>query len=175
MNKDDILKAAQAAPSKANVEDYREIVVTLRDKGFTWRDIADFLKERGVEMDHTRLYRAFGQSQKNRRKETRDIDIASITYKGERKTKKNNTWNVMELVLPTKLGMPINVIGYAWATGPTKSIWTNGSIINFKNALLVVKSGEGIPAAQINLELSIENAEWIKQEIYIMPKWDSLL
>ena len=59
MDKDELLAAAKAAPAKVRLEEYREVVQELRGKGFTWREIADFLTERGVPTEHSWLYRTF--------------------------------------------------------------------------------------------------------------------
>ena len=61
MKANEILAAAKALPEKQNLEEYRETVEVLRDKGYTWREIAEFLNERGVSTDHTRLFRLFGK------------------------------------------------------------------------------------------------------------------
>ena len=57
MNISDLLKQAEAAPSKPSIEAARDTVLLLRQKGYTWRKIASFLGERGISTDHTRLYR----------------------------------------------------------------------------------------------------------------------
>ena len=59
MDKDKVLAAAKAAPQKIQLEEFRDAVETLREKGYTWREIADFLNEQGVQTDHTRVYRTF--------------------------------------------------------------------------------------------------------------------
>ena len=71
MDPDQILAAAKAASPKVRLEEHRDAVEVLRDKGFTWRDIADFLNQQGVQTDHTRVYRTFGQSPKQRATESR--------------------------------------------------------------------------------------------------------
>ena len=88
MNHEKILADAKAAPSKVILEEYREAVQELRQKGFTWREIADFLTERGVAIDHTRVYRMFEQQKKQRRTESRPVNIYRITYLGEQMTRK---------------------------------------------------------------------------------------
>lgn len=54
---DDILKAAQSAPSKGSLESHLLTIETLRDKGYTWREIAAFLTEQGVPTDHSKVFR----------------------------------------------------------------------------------------------------------------------
>lgn len=57
MQPDALLKLAQNQPSKFGLEAHRDTVCELRRKGFSWRAIADFLIEKGVKTDHTRVYR----------------------------------------------------------------------------------------------------------------------
>jgi hypothetical protein len=53
----DILKAAQTAPPKDSLEAHLTTIETLRDKGYTWREIATFLTEHGVPTDHSKAFR----------------------------------------------------------------------------------------------------------------------
>jgi hypothetical protein len=57
MNSDAILREANAAPPKVGLEEHREAISILREKGYTWREIADFLAKRGIKADHTNVYR----------------------------------------------------------------------------------------------------------------------
>jgi hypothetical protein len=41
------------------VRQYLESVYVLREKGFSYREIAEWLTERGVEVDHNEVYREF--------------------------------------------------------------------------------------------------------------------
>jgi transposase len=52
-----ILDDAKKQPSKIHLEDYREIIEVLRDKGYTWREVATFLNDRDVQVDHTTIYK----------------------------------------------------------------------------------------------------------------------
>lgn len=52
-----VLQDALNAPPKTDLSDYLESIKALRDKNWSWRDIASFLKDRGVETDHTKLLR----------------------------------------------------------------------------------------------------------------------
>lgn len=146
----------------------------LRDKGFTWREIADFLTEQGVQADHTRVYRVFGEKPK-RQTESRQIEISRITYRGERKTKKGGTWKLLEIELPSKLGQPIVLLGHAWGTGAAKFALGDEDTIVFRDVTLVTKSGSGLPMAYLKADFQAEGNNWSHQEVYIMPKWDALL
>ncbi len=65
MKLNNILEDAQSAPSKSSIEEHKEAILILRSKKFTWREIADFLVERGVQTDHTQVYRLISKT-KNR-------------------------------------------------------------------------------------------------------------
>jgi hypothetical protein len=60
-----VLAEARRAPARTELGPYMESIKTLRDKKWSWREIADFLKERGVDTDHTKLIR-FAQKHEKR-------------------------------------------------------------------------------------------------------------
>lgn len=53
----EILNEAQSVKPKETLGPYRETILTLREKNYSWRDIAEFLVERGIETDHSKLFR----------------------------------------------------------------------------------------------------------------------
>lgn len=57
MKPNDLLKAATELPGKYGLEAYRDAIFVLRNKGLSWREIADFLIEKGVKTDHSRIFR----------------------------------------------------------------------------------------------------------------------
>jgi hypothetical protein len=59
---DRILDDAQSAPTKGTLEAHREAILLLRSKRYTWREIAEFLAERGVQTDHTKIYRLINKA-----------------------------------------------------------------------------------------------------------------
>jgi len=59
MKPDQLLKEAQLVDMKGVLEPHREAIFLLREKGYTWREISDFLNDRGIETDHTKVYRFF--------------------------------------------------------------------------------------------------------------------
>lgn len=63
MPDDAILRDAQTAPAKGSLEPHAEAIRVLRGKGYSWREIAQFLAERGVATDHTAVYRFFTRTQ----------------------------------------------------------------------------------------------------------------
>ncbi len=175
MSREKILAAAKAAPAKVQLEDHREAVYRLRDKGFTWREIADFLTEQGVPTDHTRVYRTFGKEPKVRRTDTREVEISRMHFVGERKTKKNNSWNVFEIEVPSQLGQPITLVGYAWGTNVARPEVGDQNAVAFRDATLVIRTGDGYPTACIKAELQTEDQSWTQSDLYIQPKWEALL
>ena len=68
VNQKDLLKEAEAAPDKRGLEAHREAISLLRDKGHTWRQIAEFLTERGINTDHTKVLRMFRNPRKKNKK-----------------------------------------------------------------------------------------------------------
>ena len=56
-NPESILQDAQSAKPRESLELYKDAITVLREKGYTWREVAEFLNERGVETDHTKVYR----------------------------------------------------------------------------------------------------------------------
>ena len=57
MDINQLIKEAKEAKSKNGLKSYTEVINTLRKKGYSWRDISEFLAERGVKADHTKIYR----------------------------------------------------------------------------------------------------------------------
>jgi hypothetical protein len=57
MTPNKMLEQAKAAPEKRGLEAYLETIWELRRKGNSYREIAEFLNERGLATDHTAVYR----------------------------------------------------------------------------------------------------------------------
>jgi len=53
----ELLKAAKSAPSKAPLAEHLDTILTLREKSYSWRDIAAFLNEHGVVTEHSKIFR----------------------------------------------------------------------------------------------------------------------
>lgn len=64
----DLLKQAKAAPEKQSLAAHSEAVLVLRDKGYTWREIAQFLGERGISADHTSIFRLVSKTKEKKTK-----------------------------------------------------------------------------------------------------------
>jgi hypothetical protein len=54
---DAVLEEALDANPRNDLHPYREAIKALRDKGYSWRESADWLGERGIRTDHTKLLR----------------------------------------------------------------------------------------------------------------------
>ena len=63
---EEVYLAAQAEPSRKPLQDYMDAIVELREsKGFSFREIADWLNEKvGVKADHNMVYREYKKHQK---------------------------------------------------------------------------------------------------------------
>ena len=53
----DMLRDAMQAPNRETLATHKETISTLRQKNYTWREIAEFLSERGMQTDHSKLFR----------------------------------------------------------------------------------------------------------------------
>ena len=174
MDKNELLAAAKAAPAKVRLEEYREVVQELRGKGFTWREVADFLTERGVPTEHSWLYRTFEKKKKTRGVESQPVEISRAKYVGTRQTKKG-AWGLLEIDLPSALGQPIPVVAHYWAKGAAKLDLEEDDTVTLRDATLVTKIGGTFPTAYIKAELRAVGGQWSPQEMYITPKWEALL
>jgi hypothetical protein len=56
---DALLAEAEAELSPRVIERYVDVITTLREKDFSYREIAAWLCERGVRVDHNEVYRAY--------------------------------------------------------------------------------------------------------------------
>jgi hypothetical protein len=52
-----LFREAEQEPDFRTLSAYVDSIRTLRDKGFSYREIAHWLSERGVEVDHNAVYR----------------------------------------------------------------------------------------------------------------------
>ena len=51
-----MLRDAKQAPIRETLADHKETISTLRQKNYTWREIAEFFRKRGMETDHSKLF-----------------------------------------------------------------------------------------------------------------------
>lgn len=59
MTPNEILKAALSEPDRDPLKQHLGTVFALREKSFSWREIADFLGKHGVKAEHTKLLRLY--------------------------------------------------------------------------------------------------------------------
>lgn len=52
-----LLREAEAEPSRRELEDCWPAVVKLREKGLSWREISAWLAKRGIELHHSLLHK----------------------------------------------------------------------------------------------------------------------
>jgi hypothetical protein len=56
---DALLREAEEEPNYRDLREYCPVIATLRNKGFSYREIAEWLSGRGVELDHNAVYRLY--------------------------------------------------------------------------------------------------------------------
>jgi len=54
-----LLREAEQEPDYRTLDEYSDTIETLREKGFSYREISEWLKERGVDADHNAVYRIY--------------------------------------------------------------------------------------------------------------------
>ena len=54
-----LFRQAEQEPDFRALSAYVDSIRMLRDKGFSYREIADWLSEHGLEVDHNAVYRAY--------------------------------------------------------------------------------------------------------------------
>ena len=59
---DALLREAEEEPNYRDLSEYCPVIATLRGKGFSYREIAEWLSERGVDLDHNAVYRLYTRS-----------------------------------------------------------------------------------------------------------------
>ena len=81
---EEVYLAAQAEPSRKPLQDYMDAIVELREsKGFSFREISDWLSEKvGVKADHNMVYREY---QKHQKKECKRLGVPPYMLTGEEK------------------------------------------------------------------------------------------
>lgn len=61
-----LLEWAAQEPNYRELSDYLQVIYTLREKGFSYREIAEWLSEHGVDADYNAVYRVFMNSLSDR-------------------------------------------------------------------------------------------------------------
>ena len=57
-----LFREAEQEPDLLTLSAYLDSIQTLREKGFSYREIAHWLSERGVDVDHNAVYRVYTNS-----------------------------------------------------------------------------------------------------------------
>jgi hypothetical protein len=57
-----LYREAEAEPNYRNLSAYSDVIGMLREKGFSYRGIAEWFSERGVSVDHNAVYRTYTNS-----------------------------------------------------------------------------------------------------------------
>jgi transposase-like protein len=57
-----LFQQAEQEPDVRTLSAYVDSIHMLREKGFSYREIADWLSERGVDADHNAVYRVYTNS-----------------------------------------------------------------------------------------------------------------
>ena len=52
-------KGSEQEPDYRALDEYSTTIETLREKGFSYREISEWFKERGVDIDHNAVYRIY--------------------------------------------------------------------------------------------------------------------
>lgn len=73
-----LLQAALKAPDKDLLRPHLGPICVLRDKGYSWREISEFLAEKGIQADHTKIFRLFTKH----RSEAMNIPDAAAYLRG---------------------------------------------------------------------------------------------
>lgn len=72
---EEVKEEARRARPRESLRDHRESIEILRRKNYSWREIAQFLAERGVETDHTQIFRFMKQQGESKMENTERFDV----------------------------------------------------------------------------------------------------
>lgn len=61
----ELLKEAKSIKPKDTLAEHEQTIITLREKNYSWREIAKFFTDRGVETDHSKLFRFMQRNRKS--------------------------------------------------------------------------------------------------------------
>ncbi len=78
---------AEQEPDFRTLSAYVDSIRMLRSKGFSYRDIADWLSERGIDADHNAVYRVYTNSLSDYDAHLEDLREAE---EGEREARRNS-------------------------------------------------------------------------------------
>lgn len=78
----DILNEVKNLPKKDSLSNHKESINIMRNKGYTWREIAKFFNDRGIETDHTKIYKLIKRSKKMNESRVYDKLITIVENNG---------------------------------------------------------------------------------------------
>ena len=170
-----LLKEAQAQPSKQALPQLLPVIETLRDKGYSYREIAEFLHQKGVEVDHTRIYRLINPASKDPSTiQRRPIQVVSARLGGSINTKKQR-FEALNLRLPSQLGEPIPVLGLLWGAA-LDQLQMDGEELVIRRAELHDKTSvQTLSPPVLHLTLVNLQGEEVVHKAYLLPDWASIL
>ena len=73
----EMLRDAKQAPARETLAAHKETITTLRQKNYTWREIAEFFRERGMQTDHSKLFRFMQRQEKPQMNISKDFFVPS--------------------------------------------------------------------------------------------------
>jgi hypothetical protein len=68
-----LFRQAEQEPDFRALSAYVDSIHMLREKGFSYREIADWLSERGIDVDHNAVYRVYTNSLSDRDAHLEDL------------------------------------------------------------------------------------------------------
>jgi len=171
-----MLAEAKATPEVKKLEEYAEVITVLREKNYSWRDIADFLNKRGVDTDHTRVYRLFNKPKEKKNVRKFPLEVLSARYIGEKQSKKKTaTFKIFEFSLPTTLGKPIKVLGFIWDGDTINANYKDGNLI-IEKAEFVIKIPQNFTmTSYLLLTIQTLNDSTKQLKVYFQPAWEEIL
>ena len=75
-----LFREAEEEPDVRTLSAYADSIEMLRNKGFSYREIAHWLSERGVDVDHNAVYRVYTKSLSDYDAHLEDLQEAEEAY-----------------------------------------------------------------------------------------------
>jgi hypothetical protein len=80
-----LFRQAEQEPDFQTLSAYVDSIQMLRDKGFSYREIAHWLSDRGVEVDHNAVYRVYTNTLSGYDGHSEDLAIAEVAKQEARR------------------------------------------------------------------------------------------
>ena len=176
MDIDKMLAEAKAAPEVKKLEEYAEAITVLREKNYSWRDIADFLNKRGVDTDHTRVYRLFNKTNEKKNVRRFPLEVLSARFVGEKQSKKKTaTFKIFEFSLPSTLGKPIKALGFIWDGDTINAKYEDGNLAIEKAEFVIKKPQHLTTTSYLLLTIQTLDDSTKQLKVYFQPAWEEIL